>query len=122
MGFAKQRPQILRCAGTLAHYFRARREPSHITLWLTLPPTLTPPLTPTLALTPSLTLPPTLPHYTVGNDPGVFAFGCVRIGTYRQAKQTNPRNHARADTASNARAPGPIVAATRQIAATVINT
>jgi hypothetical protein len=44
------------------------------------------------------------------------------MGTYRQAKQTNPRNHAAADTPSKTRAPGPIVAATRQIAATVINT
>jgi hypothetical protein len=60
--------------------------------------------------------------YTVGNDPGICAFGCVRIGTYRQAKQTNPRNHATADADNKERAPGPTVAATRQIAATVINT
>ena len=60
--------------------------------------------------------------YTVGSDPALCARPCVRIGTYLHAKQTNPKHHAAADTPSKIRAPGPNVAATRQIAATVINT
>jgi hypothetical protein len=41
---------------------------------------------------------------------------------YRHAKQTKPRNQATDDNANKALAPGPTVAATLQIAATVIKT